>query len=102
MSGNPALAFGSFRLDVAARSLTCDGALVALPPKAVELLIALAARRGEIVVKQDLMETIWPDTFVEEGAVTQNISILRKALDDHGGHPQWIRAEPKRGDSFAA
>lgn len=102
MSGNQVLAFHSFRIDAAARSLTCNGELVALPPKAVEILTLLAERRGQTVLKQELVDRVWPDTFIEEGAVAQNISLLRKALADSGGDPQWIRTVPKRGYCFVA
>ena len=97
---SPVLEFDSFRLDVAVRSLTHKGELVPLPPKAVEMLIFLAENRGRTVLKQNLIDKVWPDTFVEEGAVAQNISILRKALADGGGDPQWIRTVPKRGYCF--
>jgi TolB-like protein/DNA-binding winged helix-turn-helix (wHTH) protein/Tfp pilus assembly protein PilF len=90
------LELGEFRVDVAGRSLSRGGELVSLPPKAVETLILLAENQGKTVLKEELMEAVWPGTFVEEGSLTQNISILRKALGD----PQWIKTVPKRGYCF--
>ncbi|MEA2238880.1 MAG: hypothetical protein QOC81_3604 [Thermoanaerobaculia bacterium] len=96
------LAFGSFRLDVVGRSLTRDGQFVALPPKAVEALILLAQNQGRTVLKEELLEKVWPETFVEEGSLTQAISILRKALGEGDDGQQWIRTVPKRGYCFVA
>src|SRR5712692_3521972 len=91
MSGDRVLPLGGYLLDVNARSLTRDGQPVALPPKAVDTLILLVERQGQTVLKEELLERVWPDTFVEEGSLAQNISILRKTLGD------WIRTVPKRG-----
>lgn len=87
---------GEFRVDVGGRSLSRGGEPVALPPKAVETLILLAENRGKTVLKEELLETVWAGTFVEEGSLTQTVSILRKALDRNDGQ-QWIRTVPKRG-----
>jgi TolB-like protein/DNA-binding winged helix-turn-helix (wHTH) protein/Tfp pilus assembly protein PilF len=100
--GDRALTFGSFRLDVAGRSLTRDGQFVALAPKAVETLILLAQNQGRTVLKEELLEKVWPETFVEEGSLTQAISILRKALGESVDGQQWIRTVPKRGYCFVA
>jgi len=99
MSRDRLLVFGNYRLDVSGRSLTRDGEFVALPPKAVETLILLAENQGKTVLKEELLEKVWPETFVEEGSLTQAISILRKAL---GESQQWIRTIPKRGYCFVA
>jgi TolB-like protein/DNA-binding winged helix-turn-helix (wHTH) protein/Tfp pilus assembly protein PilF len=102
MSRDRVLVFGSYRLDVAGRSLTRDGEFVALPPKAVETLILLAENQGKTVLKEELLETVWSGIFVEEGSLTQAISILRKALGESGDGQQWIRTVPKRGYCFVA
>jgi TolB-like protein/DNA-binding winged helix-turn-helix (wHTH) protein/Tfp pilus assembly protein PilF len=94
------LALGEFRVDVVGKSLTREGVLVPLPPKVVETLILLAENPGRTVLKEELLEKIWPGTFVEEGSLTQNISILRKALGKRGDGEQWIRTIPKRGYCF--
>jgi TolB-like protein/DNA-binding winged helix-turn-helix (wHTH) protein/Tfp pilus assembly protein PilF len=94
------LALDEFRLDVMGRSLTRRGELVALPPKVVETLILLAENQGRTLSKEELIEQVWPGTFVEEGSLTQNISILRKALGESGDGQPWIRTIPKRGYCF--
>jgi len=89
--------FGSFKLDAVARVLLREGEPVALTQKVFDLLLLLIENRGNVVEKDRLMKEIWPDTFVEEGNLTQNISILRKLLDD--GH-QYIQTVPRRGYRF--
>jgi DNA-binding winged helix-turn-helix (wHTH) protein len=76
--------FGPYRIDTDERLLHRNGDLVALPPKAVETLLALIGSAGRMVEKGDLMKVVWPDTFVEEGALTRNVSLLRKTLGDTG------------------
>lgn len=96
------LEFGRFRLDTEDRQLFQDGELVSLPPKTVELLVALAERQGQLVTKETLMSTLWPDTFVEDGNLTQHISRLRKALDNGSGQAEPIETIPRRGYRFVA
>jgi DNA-binding winged helix-turn-helix (wHTH) protein len=54
--------------------------MVPLYPKAIEVLACLVERHGQVTTKEDLLAKVWPDTFVEEGALTRSISVLRKAL----------------------
>ncbi len=77
MAAQPALNFGCYRLDPAARVLFRDGKLLSLPPKAIDTLLVLVQHRGDVVGKDELMKTVWPDTFVEEGNLTHHISVLR-------------------------
>jgi DNA-binding winged helix-turn-helix (wHTH) protein len=94
--------FGPYRLDASARVLLRDGAVVPLTPKALEILAVLVRNRGELVSKEELMKAVWPDAFVEEGSLTQNISILRKLLGpDAEGRP-YIETMAKRGYRFVA
>lgn len=102
MPGDRILEFGSFRLDVSGRSLRQNGQLVSLPPKAIETLVFLVENQGKTVRKEELLEKVWPGTFVEEGSLTQNISLLRKALGDSSDDQKWIRTIPKRGYCFVA
>src|SRR5262245_50424952 len=74
--------FDRFRLDLAKKVLWDDDELVHLPPKAVELLCELIEKRGEVVTKDELLSRVWPDAYVEEGVLTQNIHHLRKAFKD--------------------
>jgi len=96
------LTFGPFRLDVVSRVLMLDSQLVPLPGKAIEVLLVLVKRRGEVVPKSDLMEEVWPDAFVEEGNLTQHIHVLRKALQDSTEEHRYILTVPGRGYSFVA
>jgi DNA-binding response OmpR family regulator len=68
--------FDRFRIDLTERALLCDGEFVPLTQKAFEVLLALVERRGRIVSKEELMAKVWPDTFVEESNLTQNIYTL--------------------------
>ena len=92
--------FGPFRLDVAERLLLRDGAPVALTPKAFDTLLVLVENSGHLLDKDELMKQVWPETFVEEGGLTRNISSLRKALVDSAGEQQYIETVPKRGYRF--
>lgn len=92
--------FGDFRIDTVARVLTREGEVVPLTPKVFDLLQLLVENSGQVVVKERLMNEIWPDTFVEEGNLAQNIWVLRKSLDLNGGR-QYIQTIPRRGYRFA-
>ena len=74
------LEFRSFRIDLEQRLLFEGTEVVPLAPKAFETLLALVEGQGRIVEKDALLKRVWPDTFVEEGSLTRNVSILRKAL----------------------
>jgi TolB-like protein/DNA-binding winged helix-turn-helix (wHTH) protein/Flp pilus assembly protein TadD len=93
--------FGPFRLQADPPLLWRDGARVALPLKSLDLLLVLVANAGELVEKHELMQRVWPNTFVEEGNLTQGISLLRKALEEGQGQQTWIETVPKRGYRFA-
>lgn len=94
--------FGRFRIDTGQRLLLRDQEIVSLTPKVFEMLLTLVESSGEVVSKDSLMKKVWPDTFVEEGNLTQNISLLRKALGEgQNGHP-YIETVARRGYRFAA
>ncbi len=94
--------FGPFRLDVDERLLMRDGRMTPLPPKVFDTLLALVENSGRVVSKDELMQSLWPDTFVEESNLTQNISQLRRALGDGAAGAQYIETIPKRGYRFVA
>lgn len=94
--------FGPFRLDVTERLLLRDGESLTLTPKAFETLLALAENSGHLIEKDDLLKRLWPDTFVEEANLANNISLLRKVLGDNPKGHQYIETVPKRGYRFAA
>src|ERR1044072_993846 len=72
--------FGPFTLETSERVLRNGDAPVAITPKAFDILLLLVRSEGRLVSKQQLLETIWPDTFVEESTLTQNIFTLRKVI----------------------
>src|SRR5262245_39572262 len=88
--------FGPFRLDEAERVLLRDGKLVKLTPKVFDTLVVFLEGAGRLVEKNELMARLWPDAFVEEGALTRNISDLRKAL----GEEKYVETIPKCGYRF--
>lgn len=75
--------FGPFRLDPEKQTLLRDGKPVPLTPKSFQLLLVLVRRSNEVVTKEELMRSVWPDTFVEEANLSRNIFMLRKALGDN-------------------
>jgi len=99
---NHSYEFGRFRLKVAERVLLREGELVPLTPKVFDILVTLVEHGGQVVAKDDLMKRVWPNTFVEEGNLTQNISLLRKALGETPGGVQFIETVPRRGYRFVA
>jgi DNA-binding winged helix-turn-helix (wHTH) protein/TolB-like protein len=95
--------FGEFRLDCGRRLLLQrDGRVVALTPKALDILIYLLEHRGVPVSKDDLMSAVWPDTVVEESNLSQNIYTLRRALGEDRGEHRYIATLPGRGYQFVA
>lgn len=94
--------FGPFRLDADERLLMRDGRVTPLPPKVIDTLLVLVENSGRVVSKDELMQSLWPDTFVEESNLTQNISQLRRALSEGAAGAQYIETIPKRGYRFVA
>lgn len=91
--------FGRFRLDTANKVLRFDGEIVALPLKSIELLCLLVENGGEVVGKQEIFDTIWADSFVEESVLTQNIYTLRKTFENYG-ETNLIKTVARRGYFF--
>jgi DNA-binding winged helix-turn-helix (wHTH) protein/Flp pilus assembly protein TadD len=100
--------FGPFRLDSAEKALWRDGQPVPLTPKAFDTLLILVERSGHLVEKDDLIRQLWPNSFVDENSLPQNIYLLRKALEKGalGQHEQqgqrYIETVPRRGYRFIA
>ena len=95
------LSFGPFCLDLERRMLLRDRSPVALGGRALDLLCALAAARGHVVTKDDLMEQVWPGLAVEENNIQVQISALRRILREAGCRPDYIITVPGRGYRFA-
>jgi len=92
--------FGPFRLDAQRRVLLREKQPVGLTPKALETLLVLVENRDRVVSKDELMKTLWPDSFVEESNLSQNIFVLRKALGDSAQDRRYILTVPGRGYQF--
>jgi TolB-like protein/DNA-binding winged helix-turn-helix (wHTH) protein len=92
--------FGQFVLDPRTRTLSRADSLVSLTPKAFDVLIFLAQNPHRLVTKEELLQAVWGDTFVEEGNLTQYISHLRKALDDSSEDGRLIVTIARKGYQF--
>ncbi len=88
---------GRYRVDPTQRVLLCDSQIVPLPPKTFDLLLALVEARGQVISKEHLLNSIWPDAFVEEGNLAKGVHLLRKQLGQ-----DVIETIPKRGYRMAA
>ncbi len=89
--------FGPFILNAATKTLRNGEQSVPMPPKVFDTLLALVERRGEVVTKDQLMQALWPDSFVEESNLTQNVFVLRRTLGRAPGDHEYIQTVPKRG-----
>ena len=88
--------FDEFRIDEKERILLAGGKVIQLPPKVFDTLFSIVKRQGSIVSKDELMNEVWTDSFVEEGNLTQNIYTLRQTLGK-----EYIETVPRRGYRFA-
>src|ERR1700693_1467955 len=89
--------FGDWRLDPAEHLLLRQGNPVPLTPKVFQTLVILVENAGRLVPKDEFMRRVWPDAFVEEAALAQNISLLRKTLATSATNGAAIETVPKRG-----
>jgi DNA-binding winged helix-turn-helix (wHTH) protein/TolB-like protein/Flp pilus assembly protein TadD len=94
--------FDEFRLDAAKRLLLKNEERVPLTPRVFDTLLYLVRNPGRVIPKEELMRAIWPDRFVEENNLNQNISTLRRALGGNGGEDSYIITVPGRGYRFTA
>jgi TolB-like protein/Tfp pilus assembly protein PilF len=94
--------FGPFRIEQGERLLRRGTEVIPLAPKAIETLLVLASSGGRIVEKEELIQRVWPDTFVEEGGLARNISLLRRVLGEGSADHQYIETIPRRGYRFVA
>ena len=93
--------FGPFRVDPEKELLLREDETVPVAPKAFQVLLVLIRNNKQVVTKDDLMKTIWPDTFVEEANLSRNIFLLRKALGESPQDHQYIVTVPGKGYKFA-
>ena len=92
--------FGSFQLDARERRLTCDGKQISLTLKAFDTLLLLVQHSGCVLEKQEIMDQIWRETYVEEGTLAQNIFTLRRALGEDSANIKFIETVPRKGYRF--
>ena len=89
--------FGGFRFDPGRRELWRDGAPVRLGSRALDVLSALAAAKGNVVTKDELLARVWPGLAVEENNLQVQVSALRKALDEDRSGQSYLVTVPGRG-----
>jgi DNA-binding winged helix-turn-helix (wHTH) protein/pimeloyl-ACP methyl ester carboxylesterase len=94
--------FGPFHLDVRERRLSRGQEIVPLRLKVFDTLLVLVENAGRLVTKQELLDTVWPETTVEENNLNHNVSVLRKALGERATGQQYIETVPRVGYRFAA
>jgi DNA-binding winged helix-turn-helix (wHTH) protein/Tfp pilus assembly protein PilF len=94
--------FDCYRVDCERRLLLRGEEPVQLPAKALDILLVLVQRRGEVVTKDELMKAVWPDAFVEEGNLSQSIHVLRRTLGESVEDHRYIVTVPGRGYRFVA
>src|ERR1700752_1975349 len=94
--------FGQFELDSRRRTLSRADSPITLTPKAFDVLLFLAQNPNRLVTKEELLQAVWGDTFVEEGNLTQYIYNLRKALGDNSEDARLIVTIARKGYQFTA
>jgi predicted ATPase/DNA-binding winged helix-turn-helix (wHTH) protein len=94
------LRFGPFELSIGERVLRRDGAVLPLGGRALDILIYLAERPGEVIAKKELIDHVWPDVTVEEGSLRVHVAAIRKALGDGQFGDRYIANIKGRGYSF--
>src|ERR1700736_6336470 len=95
-------AFGAFRLDIVDQCLWRGETRLALTPKVFAVLCHLVEHAGRLVTQDELLEAIWPDTYVQPEILRKYILELRKVLGDDHRSPRFIETLPKRGYRFVA
>lgn len=101
-ASNQQIYFGDFRLDRADERLWRDGTEVTLASKAFGVLLHLADRPSRLVTKQELLDAIWPDTYVSDAVLKVAVAEIRRALDDSAQEPRFIQTVHRRGYRFIA
>lgn len=92
--------FAEFRIYPSEHRLLRDGVAVPLAPKAFDILVYLVSHNGSLIKREELMQAIWPDSFVEETNLNVNISLLRKTLGTLPDGQPFIETVPRKGYRF--
>src|SRR5882757_9926377 len=95
-------AFGSFRFDTGEQCLWREDTRIALTPKVFAVLRHLVDHSGRLVTQEELLEAVWPETYVQPEILRKYILELRKVLGDDPKSPRFIETLPKRGYRFLA
>jgi DNA-binding winged helix-turn-helix (wHTH) protein/tetratricopeptide (TPR) repeat protein len=102
VTGQQCYEFGAYRVDPAQCRLLRGETHVSLPPKAFDLLLILVRNPNRMLSKRELIEALWPDTFVDDANLTQHVFTLRRALGSQLGGDAYIETVPRRGYIFHA
>ena len=100
MAAPRALRFGAFRLDLVNQCLLRDGAVVPLAPKPFALLCYLVGNPGRLVTKDELLDSVWPDTYVGDAVLKVAIGKVRRALGDEGAEGNVVATVARKGYRF--
>ncbi len=100
MASDLPIIFDRFKLDPASGQLYGGGSAISLTPKALSVLEYLAARPGRLILKSELLDALWPDVFVADGALKACILEIRRALGDDAHTPRFIETAHRRGYRF--
>ena len=98
--GTPRYRFAGHTLSLARRTLVRDGRELPLIPRCFDLLVLLVERRNEAVSRHDILDAVWSDVAVTDGALSQAVRILRRTLGDDPREPTFIRTVPRHGYRF--
>ncbi len=94
--------FGRFELDALALELRRDGAMVAIEPRVLDVLVYLVRHRDRVVSREELVDAVWPGSFITDSALAQAVLKARRAVDDDGRRQEVIRTAHGRGLRFVA
>ena len=99
--------FPPFRLDsmnqcLWRRHATGDDERILLPPKAFDVLRHLVARAGQLVTPEEILEAVWPDTYIQPEVLRNHVFTIRRMLGDSASQPQYVETLPRRGYRFIA
>src|SRR5262245_7249433 len=94
--------FGDFRLELEERRLFFQVQERSLPPKLFDTLALLVQKPDHLIAKDEFLNLLWPETFVGEDTLAQNISLLRKVLNEGANGQEYVATVPRRGYRFVA
>src|SRR5215510_8201796 len=94
--------FHSFRLDTANHCLWRNHKRLAIPPKIYDVLRYLVENPGRLITQEELLEKLWPETYVNPEVIRKYILEIRRILGDRVDKPQFVETQPKRGYRFVA